>query len=210
MSSGFPKAISQSHWGAVGALPSIAGQEHVATFSTTPLYHGGLADCFRSWKSGGMIWMFPESVAPMTGTNVIHAVRHAHRTSPVRVAYFTSVPYVLQALVEHPDGIELLQTMNLVGVGGTALDSAIGDRLVNADVRLVSRMGSAECGFLMSSHRDYISDKEWQYLCPGSGRDLLSFERRDDSLFEFEALPAWPVRVKPNRDDGSYATCDLF
>ena len=51
---GIPKLISQTHHGAVGVLPLL--QEEIkdtnnktllSTFTTTPLYHGGIADIFR-------------------------------------------------------------------------------------------------------------------------------------------------------------------
>ncbi|KAK9423820.1 hypothetical protein SUNI508_03836 [Seiridium unicorne] len=211
-SSGLPKPIVQKHWGAVGVLPCLTNNRDVATFTTTPLYHGGLADCFRAWTSGAMIWFFPEGVVPVTETNVTKAVQFARERSPdvVRVAYFTSVPYVLQSLAGNPEGLQLLQTMELVGVGGAALAPSVGDQLVDEGVKLVSRMGSAECGFLMSSHRDYATDKEWQYLRPVIDGSLISFEPRDDGLFELVAKPGWPLRARQNREDGSYATSDLF
>lgn len=211
-SSGLPKPIVQKHWGAVGVLPRLPGYENVASFSTTPLYHGGLADCFRAWASAAMIWFFPEGVVPVTDTNVIKALQYARTNSPkpIRVAYFTSVPYVLQNVAGDPEGLRLLQTMELVGVGGAALAPSVGDELVRQGVKLVSRMGSAECGFLMSSHRDYDNDKDWQYLRPVIDEKLLSFEARDGGLFELVAKPEWPLRAKQNREDGSYATSDLF
>ncbi|KAK7976958.1 hypothetical protein PG988_004448 [Apiospora saccharicola] len=166
-SSGLPKPIYQSHWGAVGILPRLAPTgKRPATFSTTPLYHGGLADCFRAWAAGAMIWFFPEGVAPVTGANVVKAVECAAKNSQsrIKVGYFTSVP--------------------------------------------------AECGFLLSSHRDYAVDKEWQFLRPAAGvvsENILAFEPRDDGgLSELVARPGWPLLAKTNRPDGSYATADLF
>ncbi|KAK7921707.1 hypothetical protein PG985_009729 [Apiospora marii] len=231
-SSGLPKPIRQSHWGAVGILPRLAPAPTIAnrpaTFSTTPLYHGGLADCFRAWAAGAMVWCFPEGVAPVTGANVVKAVECARRQRNsssagakvvAKVGYFTSVPYVLQMLSESADGLRLLQSMDLVGVGGAALPAAVGDALVGQDVNLVSRMGSAECGFLLSSHRDYATDREWQFLRPAAGvvasdendDGILAFEPRgDDGLSELVARPGWPLRAQTNRADGSYATADLF
>ncbi|KAK6845760.1 male sterility protein-domain-containing protein [Apiospora arundinis] len=224
-SSGLPKPIYQTHWGAVGILPRLSPTgQRPATFSTTPLYHGGLADCFRAWAAGAMIWFFPEGVAPITGANVVKAVECARRqgaaaaltprpSAATQVGYFTSVPYVLQMLSDTDDGIRLLQCMNLVGVGGAALPVAVGDKLVGHDVSLVSRMGSAECGFLLSSDRDYANDKEWQFLRPAAGvlsDNVLAFEPRGDGLSELVALPSWPLLAKTNRSNGSYATADLF
>lgn len=209
-SSGLPKPIAQSHAGVVGALPRFAAGEHVATFSTTPLYHGGLADCLRAWTSGAMIWCFPEGLAPVTTANLLSAVAYARAASPVPVAYFSSVPFVLQRLADEDRGVELLRSMDLVGVGGAPLAASVGDGLVRAGVKLLSRMGSAECGFLMSSHRDYSTDGEWQYLRPVDDARLLEFEPRENGLCELVVKPGWPFMSKTNRDDGSYATSDLF
>lgn len=224
-SSGLPKPIVQSQLGAVGVLARLPASDcPVATFSTTPLYHGGLADCFRSWSCAAPIWFFPESKAPITCANILKAVNFARdnnnsitsdsRTSaPDSAGYFSSVPYVLQMLSEEQDGIDMLKTMDLVGVGGAALPVVIGDRLVENDVRLVSRMGSAECGFLLSSDRDYAHDREWQFLrCAVDDPDILAFEPQQDGseLCELVAKPKWPLRNKTNRSDGSFATSDLF
>ncbi|KAI0890127.1 male sterility protein-domain-containing protein [Annulohypoxylon maeteangense] len=209
-SSGIPKPLPQTQWGAVGCLPYFPHKNQPATFTTTPLYHGGLADCFRAWTSGAMIWFFPEGVAPITGVNVIRSVVQARKISAVPVKYFSSVPYVLQLLSEEEEGIRMLQSMDLVGVGGAALAPSVGDNLVEQGINLVSRMGSAECGFLMSSHRDYVHDKEWQYLRPIDDSGLLSFEPKEDGLSELVVMPPWPLITITNRNDGSYATSDLF
>ncbi|CAG9989397.1 unnamed protein product [Clonostachys byssicola] len=209
-SSGLPKPIPQPQSGIIQVLPCFQEENRPATFSMTPLYHGGLPDLLRSWTSSSMIWFFPEGLAPITASNIISAVAHARKKCDAPVQYFTSVPYILQMLFEDKHGIELLQSMELVGVGGAPLPPAIGDGLVGAGINLVSRMGSMESGFLMSSHRDYRQDREWQYLRPIEDERYLQFEPRDDGLSELVVKPAWPLRVKTNRDDGSYATADLF
>ncbi|VUC24989.1 unnamed protein product [Clonostachys rosea] len=209
-SSGLPKPIPQPQSGIVQILPCFLDENQPATFSMTPLYHGGLPDLLRSWTSGCMMWSFPEGFAPVTAANIISAVTYARRKCDVQVQYFTSVPYILQMLYEDKRGVELLQSMDLVGVGGAPLPTTIGDGLVQAGINLVSRMGSMESGFLMSSHRDYQHDKEWQYLRPIQDERYLQFELRDNGLSELVVKPAWPLRVKTNRDDGSYATADLF
>jgi thioester reductase-like protein len=212
-SSGSPKPIPQTHRAGIGVLPALDGK-HEATFTTTPLYHGGIADLFRAWTSDAMIWLFPGAGVPITPSNIVHCLKIAEdsqkfqNTPPVK--YFSSVPYVLQMMAADEKGLHDLQQMDIVGVGGAALPSEIGDKLVEQNVNLISRFGSAECGFLMSSHRDYAKDKEWQYLRPGEGVDAISFEQRDDGLSELVVLPGWPHMAKRNREDGSYATADLF
>ncbi|KUJ21541.1 acetyl-CoA synthetase-like protein [Mollisia scopiformis] len=213
-SSGMPKPIPQTHHGAVSVLPSFDGGDS-ATFTTTPLYHGGIADCFRAWTSNALIWLFPGDKRPITTNNILFCLnvseKAAQERSTPQVKYFSSVPYVLQMLAEDPQGVSMLQKMDIVGVGGAALPAGVGDDLVSSEVNLVSRFGSAECGFLLCSHRDYETDKEWQYLRLASTK-LLQFEKQDDDsgLYELVVRPDWPHMAKRNRQDGSYATSDLF
>ena len=212
-STGLPKPIPQSHRAAVNVPPRLDGHKD-ASFTTTPLYHGGISDCFRAWTSRAMIWLFPEKEVPITSSNVLRCLdcaQNLHRQSLTpTVKYFSSVPYVLQMLAADTGGLNRLREMDIVGVGGAALPQIIGDDLVNQGVNLVSRFGSAECGFLLSSHRDYVNDRAWQYL-RNHTPSLLSFEKQDeDELAELVISADWPHMAKRNRKDGSFATADLF
>ncbi|KAF1953935.1 hypothetical protein CC80DRAFT_517873 [Byssothecium circinans] len=199
-SSGLPKPIAQTHGAAVGFLPHLPTTPTKATFTTTPLYHGGIADVFRSWTSDSIIWLFPGKDIPITARNICKCLDLAELYSSTEghpmVKYSSSVPYVLQMMGADDKGLTALQRMDVMGVGGAALPAEVGNRL------LISRFGSAECGFLLSSYRDFAADKEWQYLRNYSPAELVEFEPRDDGLGELVA--------KKNRDDGSFATADLF
>lgn len=198
-SSGVPKPIPQTHRAGVGVLPAFPDGKHTATFTTTPLYHGGIADLFRAWASGAMIWLFPGKDIPITAANVTKCLESAawctQKQGVPPVKYFSSVPYVLQMLEADKKGLRFLQGMDIVGVGGAALPTEVGDRLVTERVNLISRFGSAECGFLMSSHRSYNEDKEWRYLRSYQGSEFLRFEKRDDGLSELVILQGWPHMV---------------
>ncbi|KAF2015863.1 hypothetical protein BU24DRAFT_391156 [Aaosphaeria arxii CBS 175.79] len=212
-SSGLPKPIPQTHRGAIGVLPHLPNNKK-STFTTTPLYHGGIADLFRAWASDSLIWLFPGHGIPITARNVCLCLDAANnctamkRTSPV--GYFSSVPYVLQMMEGDEVGLNRLKSMDIVGVGGAALPIEIGDRLVSNGVNLISRFGSAECGFLLSSYRDFAKDKDWQYLRNANPKELLSFVPQEGDLFELVVRPGWPHMAKKNRPDGSFATADLF
>ncbi|KAL8714282.1 MAG: hypothetical protein Q9225_006604, partial [Loekoesia sp. 1 TL-2023] len=214
-SGGLPKPIPQTHHGAVGVLPCLPNGHEKATFTTTPLYHGGIADCFRAWTSGALIWLFPGKDIPITASNILRCLGCAKREEKMNnaapVKYFSSVPYVLQMISAEPEGMRILQEMDVVGVGGAALPQDVGDSLVHNGVNLVSRFGSAECGFLLSSHRNYKVDQEWQYL-RSHGSNLLKFEKQHDGsgLSELVIRSDWPHMAKRNRKDGSFATADLF
>lgn len=210
-STGLPKPIALTHRAAVGVLPMLEASSK-ATFTTTPLYHGGVADCFRAWMSGDLIWLFPGKEVPITTSTVLCSLNCAERISELStcpVKYFSCVPYVLQMLAADEIGLNALRVMDLVGVGGAALPSNVGDELVQKGVKLLSRFGSAECGFLMSSHRDYSADQEWQYL-RSRGSASLDFEAREDGLAELIIRSNWPYMAKRNRENGSFATADLF
>ncbi|KAF7192617.1 Adenylate-forming reductase [Pseudocercospora fuligena] len=209
-SSGIPKPIPQSHYAGTGVLPRLDGSSS-ATFSTTPLYHGGIADLFRAWTSKALIWLFPSKDVPITAANIVQCLKTASQTKTPPIKYFASVPYVLQTMASDDVGLQHLQGMEMVSVGGSALPDDVGNTLVNEGVHLVSRFGSAECGFIMSSHRDYKEDRCWQYLrLSKAGSAFLKFEEQESGLAELIVLPDWPHMSKRNRPDGSFATSDLF
>lgn len=202
-STGLPKPIPQSHRAGVGVLPCLPNGSRKATFTTTPLYHGGIADLFRAWTSNALIWLFPGKEVPITATNICRCLEaaaessRAHETS--QVCYFSSVPYILQMMEADKQGMQYLTSMDIVGVGGAALPAEVGDRLVQKGVNLISRFGSAECGFIMSSHRDYEKDKEWQYLRSQHGAQALKFEPQDDGTSELVIMPGWPHMVRQSQ-----------
>ncbi|TKA76412.1 hypothetical protein B0A49_05399, partial [Cryomyces minteri] len=132
-STGLPKPIPQTHRAAIGVLPGFPDGHERACFTTTPLYHGGIADLFRAWTSGAMIWLFPGREIPITASNIIRCLDVAANDIELRdtppVKYFSSVPYVLQMMEADEKGLRYLTGMDIVGVGGAALPAEVGDRL---------------------------------------------------------------------------------
>ena len=218
-SSGLPRPIPQTHHGAVEVLPSFDNGGRRSTYSTTPLYHGGISDLFRAWSSNALIWLFPgkaegssDKALPLTAPNILSCFTSIEQEcgEAPSIKYFTSVPYILQMMAADTKGLEKLKSMDCVGVGGAALPEQVGNELVDRGVNLVSRYGSAECGFLLSSHRNYEQDKAWQYLRADIGMEHLEFEPRERQKYEVVVRPGWPHLSKTNREDGSYATADLM
>jgi hypothetical protein len=181
--------------------------------STTPLYHGGLADLVRGLVSEGLLYLSPSGV-PITRANIFAALaaceRHAStqptpRRAHCSIAFFSCVPYVLKLLVEDGEGqldpraLTFLQGLEMLGVGGAPLARVLGDALVEQRVRLVSRYGSAECGFLMSSARNFEHDGAWQYLRNEGAGDALKFEpqaaEEGEDVAELVVLKHWPCMV---------------
>jgi carbohydrate kinase (thermoresistant glucokinase family) len=71
-------------------------------------------------------------------------------------------------------------------------------------------MGSTEVGQLMTSFRP-DGDKAWNYVRESPKlQPFLKWIPQGPNLYECTVLPGWPSKVASNRDDGSYATKDLF
>jgi acyl-CoA synthetase (AMP-forming)/AMP-acid ligase II len=174
--------------------------------STTPLYHGGLADLVRSLNSEAMLYLFPPDV-PITRTNILKSLHACARFAAAQpselqhhteIKLFSCVPYVLKMVVENDDGgvaLTFLKSLDFLGTGGAPLPQELGDQLVQEGVRLVSRYGSAECGFLMSSARDFVHDREWQHLRSDGSGGALVFERQEDETAELVIQSHWPCMV---------------
>lgn len=111
-----PKPIGVTHHQAIGVLPllKLDGQQQ-ATFTTTPLYHGGIADCFRAWTSSAFIWFFPGDY-PITPKHVRSCYEESilHAASLPKIQFFSAVPAVITALAAERDGLRMLQEMKIV------------------------------------------------------------------------------------------------
>lgn len=123
---------------------------------------------------------------------------------------FYSVPYALKLFGETDAGIKALAKLKIVMFGGSACPDALGDRLVENGVNLVSHYGSTETGQLMTSFRP-AGDKAWNYVRPSANlKPYLRWEPMGENLCELVVTPGWPSLVASNRPDGAYATKDIF
>ncbi|CDR99470.1 related to LYS2-L-aminoadipate-semialdehyde dehydrogenase, large subunit [Sporisorium scitamineum] len=213
-SSGLPKPIYKLHRFWTASMLSAPGRE-LSAFTTTPLFHGGMSDLLRSIQAGSSIFFHP-TIDP--GALSTSAICQAINACQHPVSYFLSVPYILDMLFtdRSDEGRRMLAGMKLVSTGGAPLPQQLGDDMVERGIKLVSRLGSSECGFPMSSWRSFETDKEWNHLrIPDElGQSMLRFEPHDPTadggLFELVVTKDWPTKLVSNRDDGSYATSDLY
>lgn len=154
-------------------LPAAADQKapvpppsESAAFTTTPLFHGGVSDLLRGWMARSVVYFYPTSDVSITARNVASAVDACRPPPPLSPTSglegqqldernrrftptaFLSVPYILSILAEDTDGpgMMMLRGMDYVSTGGAPLDTTIGNGMVEKGVRLVSRLGSSECG----------------------------------------------------------------
>lgn len=213
---GLPKPVSYTHYAACKALPVFDGRKSL-TFTTTPLFTGGIADCLRAWTSTSTICLAPHHANFFTSKSIIRYFSQLQEEykvieSPPKSMYFSCVPNIAQTLSQDERGLEFLRTMSIVGVGGATLPKKDGDFLVSQNINLVSRLGSAECSFLLCSHRQYSKDKEWEYFRLMDGVPYLKFQplHDDSNRFQLVVMKGWPQFGKTNRRDGNFATGDLF
>ncbi|KAF2761686.1 acetyl-CoA synthetase-like protein [Pseudovirgaria hyperparasitica] len=217
---GLPKLIPSTHHGAVGVLPRLQGcgdiDQRSSTFTTTPLYSGGIADLLRSWSAASPLWIFPERTMPITSQIIsscidgIDRIAETHPRFPAtKLQFLSCVPFVLETIVESTALKDRLRRLSAVGVGGAAMPRELGDKIVAEGINLVSRFGSSECGFLLSSQRDYANDKRWHVLrCRNS--EGLNFQRMADGRHELIVEENWPLVSVAAHARRPFNTHDVF
>jgi hypothetical protein len=131
----------------------------VATFTTTPLYHGGVSDLFRSFMSKSLIWLYPGNL-PVTADNIVKLIETANSATKIPVKLFTGVPWVQRECSESPSALEVLRKMDMVGFGGASMPEDVGYKLVRNGVKLVSRFGSTEMGCKILKHGQRFFNKD--------------------------------------------------
>lgn len=202
-STGLPKPIAQTHKASLYAYSQYFG---LVGHITLPLYHNhGICCLFRAIYSRRKIYIYNASL-PLTSQHLLSTLREH---PDIGILY--GVPYALKLLSETEEGIALLAKLDIVMFGGSACPKPIGDTLVDAGVNLVGHYGATEVGQLMTSFRKHPTDKGWDWMrVPAHLKSYLSMEERGPNLYECCVLNGWPSKVATNRDDGSYATKDLF
>ncbi|KAG1862517.1 L-aminoadipate-semialdehyde dehydrogenase [Suillus subalutaceus] len=210
-STGFPKPITATNKAAIGNCVMSFG---LTTLTTLPLYHGhGHSNVYRAIYSAKPLYLFPTGSIPLTSANVIRLLKQAPD-----VESLSGVPLALKILAETTEGLQILKSLKLVMFGGSACPDKLGDFLVNEGVRLVGHYGLTEMGQLMTSFRDFETDKGWNWTrakgphVNTNVNDYLRFEPRGGDTYELFVLDGWPMKasVMTNQPDGSYATKDLF
>jgi acyl-coenzyme A synthetase/AMP-(fatty) acid ligase len=202
-STGLPKPICQTHRAALYTYSQNFG---LVGYITLPLYHNhGICCLFRAIHSRQKIYIYNARL-PLASKHLLATLKEH---SEIRILY--GVPYALKLLSETEEGLKLLSRLDIVMFGGSACPKPIGDRLVESGVNLVGHYGATEVGQLMTSFRDHREDKGWEWMrVPPHLKPYLSMELRGPNLYECCVSDGWTSKVATNRDDGSYATKDLF
>jgi acyl-coenzyme A synthetase/AMP-(fatty) acid ligase len=105
-------------------------------FITLPLFHAhGISSVFRALTCRKIIYLYSTRL-PLTRNNLLAVMQK------YKFEIFYGVPYALKLLGESKEGIECLAKLKVVMFGGSACPDALGDRLVQAGVNLVSHYGT--------------------------------------------------------------------
>ena len=202
-STGFPKPIFITHKGLIANASANFGYPG---FSTQPTFHGnGHFAVFRSWYAKKALLIFPPYL-PLTAHNIVETLR----AYPTGGQCYT-VPYVLKLMGEDEDAIAELCKFEMITFSGAPLPDELGDRLTSRGASIVAHYGTTETGGLLTSHREFKSDKGWNWLrAEGAVVPYLRFEERGSSTYELVVEDGWPAKIESNRPDKAYATKDLF
>ncbi|OQV10495.1 hypothetical protein CLAIMM_14484 [Cladophialophora immunda] len=200
-STGLPKPIYQTH---KAALKNYENSLRMRGFVTLPLFHAfGLSNVFRGITAVKKIYMYNASL-PLTSQHLLKIL------TDHQFEIFLAVPYALKLLSETQQGIDALAALKVVMFGGSACPDALGDLLTEGGVNLISHYGTTETGQLMTSFRP-ADDRAWNYVREHDRlKPYLRMDPKGGNLYELCVLDGWPSKVATNRDDGSYATKDLF
>ncbi|KAG8213592.1 L-aminoadipate-semialdehyde dehydrogenase [Butyriboletus roseoflavus] len=208
-STGFPKPIIATNKAAVG---NCKMHFDLTSLTTLPLYHGhGHSNVLRAWYAAKPLYLFPTGSIPLTSANIIKLLSQA---PDIQALY--GVPFALKLLAETPEGLQVLRRLKLVMFGGSACSDELGDFLVSEGVPLVGHYGLTEMGQLMTSFRDFDTDKAWNWVRARGPynhtgvHEYMRFEPRGSDTYELYVLDGWHTKVMSNQPDGSYATKDLF
>lgn len=202
-STGFPKPVYVTHY---GLIANAAVSVPKTGFSALPLFHGfGHFSIFRCIYHGKTFTLFPPHL-PITSANIVRVIN----SSPTPPVQHFAVPYVLKLLGETEEGVQSLAKMEVVSFAGAAVPDDLGDRLVAAGVPLFSQYGTTETGALMTSNRDFKTDKAWNYVRnEGLISQYLELIPQGSNTFEVVVKDGWPAKIMSNREDGAYCTKDL-
>ncbi|KAF8054252.1 putative aminoadipate reductase [Lyophyllum atratum] len=220
-STGFPKAISQthliiSHWAAFPCLIEfrdhkprvrIAGMM-LPSFHTLGIYTQVLYTLFGMNSVG----VYPPQVWTREGTPVMptpdNILEHTRRT---KANAMITIPALLQVWAQDPGAVELLKTLEFVGYSGGAVAPKLGDFMFKAGVKLNPGYGGTEFGSPTHAIPRPGDESEWAYM-EFSPRAKVRWVPQGDGTYECQFLTTetHSLPIENLEDVRGYATSDLW
>lgn len=113
---------------------------------------------------------------------------------------------ILKFFTEIPGGVARLASLTQVIAAGSAIPNDLAEVLLAEKARVYHLYGLTEAGALMEA---WATDFRW--VTPlAHAAPFLKFEPVGDGCFHLVVMPGLPAKVYSNREDGSYATKDVF
>lgn len=151
-STGLPRAVGITHRSALGRYSDKLEYLGLNTISTLPLYHAhGMGTLFRAIYASRTALVYNLAV-PITADRLVEITEmnmsmsmNMNMKAKKDMGQFellSTVPFTLKTLAESEKGLQLLRSFRVVTSGGGPVGQALGDRLVEKGVRLVSIYGS--------------------------------------------------------------------
>ncbi|KAI0164556.1 acetyl-CoA synthetase-like protein [Hypoxylon sp. FL1284] len=203
-STGLPKPLLLSHRSLMASIVSGTG---LRAFNALPWYHlHGLITSIQAMWMRRPAHLFNAHL-PLTADNLIAALKS------IQPEICHTVPYVLKLMAERQDGVDVLKRCKFVTSAGARTPDELGNRVVEAGVKLGSIFGLTEVGHVGDSIHREPGDNSWDYIRPYVHlREHMTFKKIQDGVYESVYLKSHPALMITNSDDppGSYHSGDLF
>ncbi len=213
-SSGLPKPIYQLHRFWTTSMLSAPGR-NLSAFTTTPLFHGGMSDMLRSIQAGSTIFFHPLQTLVLS-----QRLPFAMQSQPAPKKSRTSSRYptfwICSSLTAPiPVAKCSLQCSSLAQEAHPSHS--------NLAIRWCSRYQTRQSPrklrvrlphVLLARVQQRQRMESTSYTRPARPVDDSVRTTRSDhtkgGLFELIVTKDWPTKLVANRDDGGYATSDLY
>ncbi|KAF8193608.1 hypothetical protein K438DRAFT_1720091 [Mycena galopus ATCC 62051] len=217
-STGFPKAIAQSHrmimeW---ASLPAVAEtreytEKPVANMALPAFHLFGITCQLLQPLFGTPVAVYPPTAISPEALPMIptpdNILEHAQKT---KCRALTSVPALLAIWFNSPEAVAYLATLHTIIWSGGPLPQRIGNGLANAGVKLISGYGATETGAISVVNHYDEDAKEWAWFRVS---DLVKVRwlPQGDETFECHVLSSetYSPSVQNLPDAKGFATSDL-
>ncbi|KAF2419583.1 acetyl-CoA synthetase-like protein [Tothia fuscella] len=201
-STGLPKPVPVKHGNSI-VRSGVQFEDTDFGFTCLPLFHNYGLFTLTFAITSGIKGIFPSAHRPLTGATLLKGLRE----TKAKMLY--CVPVTLKLITEAEGGVEALRGLKQVTLSGASCPEDLGNLVVGAGVNLMNYYGSTETGNIMRRSAD---EWNWLQLFPVMAK-TITFEKSGDEnsdIYECVALPDHRLNGSPNREDGCYATKDIF
>ncbi|KAF7371229.1 Non-canonical non-ribosomal peptide synthetase FUB8 [Mycena sanguinolenta] len=217
-STGFPKAIAQTHRALMGwtTLPPVAEarlyvEKPMANMGLPSFHLFGITCQLLQPLFGTPAAVYPPTATSTSALPVIptpdNIIEHARKT---KCRSLTAVPALLATWSKSPETVAYLATLHTIIWSGGPLPQRVGDRLANAGVHMVSGYGATETGAITYMTHAEEDVKEWAWF---QLADIVKVRwvPQGDGTFECQILTSetYAPSVENLPDVRGYAMSDL-